>query len=178
MKSSNKGFTLIEIIVVLIILGVLVMIAVPAYFNWVQRSQSAEAMISIGSIKAQFLSCIRSKEEPTQCFPIGSGTQCTFTFTTVNASTGEQVQGPIDRCTTWAEPGSLNFLYLVSNWGVGREGDSGEYIIDLNTRAWTVDAYRKDSGGQPEMNNHITVSGNAEDNHTFCGGFGLFQGVC
>ena len=58
LRRKNKGFTLIEIIVVLIILGVIAAIAVPSYFNWVERSRSAEASIYIKSLKDTLEGCL------------------------------------------------------------------------------------------------------------------------
>lgn len=46
MTKQRRGFTLIEIIVVLIILGVLTIIALNIY-RWVKRSQAAEAYVNI-----------------------------------------------------------------------------------------------------------------------------------
>ena len=54
----NKGFTLIEIIVVLIILGVLAAIAVGSYFDWINRSTAAEAYSYIKSLKDQLELCV------------------------------------------------------------------------------------------------------------------------
>lgn len=44
MKNKAKGFTLIEIMVVVVIVGILVAIAIPAYKDYVTRSQVAEAI--------------------------------------------------------------------------------------------------------------------------------------
>ena len=46
---NNKGFTLMEVLIVLIILGVLAGIAVPIYFAQVEKARSAEAIASLGA---------------------------------------------------------------------------------------------------------------------------------
>jgi prepilin-type N-terminal cleavage/methylation domain-containing protein len=49
---NRKGFTLLELIVVLIVMGALVAIAMPQYMMFVERSRAAEAITAIGGIKA------------------------------------------------------------------------------------------------------------------------------
>ena len=56
-KSNTTGFTLIEIIVVLIILGVLAALAIPSYFTWIRRSQAAEAIVSMKQINDRIQAC-------------------------------------------------------------------------------------------------------------------------
>ena len=54
MKSVQKGFTLIELMIVIAIIGILAAIAIPAYQNYVIRAQISEGPSLIGGIEAAF----------------------------------------------------------------------------------------------------------------------------
>jgi len=49
---NSKAFTLLELIVVLIVMAALVAIALPQYTAFVERSRAAEAINTIGTIRA------------------------------------------------------------------------------------------------------------------------------
>ena len=51
LKTVNKGFTLIEMMIVVAIVGVLAAVAIPAYQDYIARSQVSEAVSLLGSGK-------------------------------------------------------------------------------------------------------------------------------
>ncbi|MGA1841343.1 MAG: pilin [bacterium] len=50
-RKNEFGFTLIEVMVVIIMLGVLAAIALPIYTNYVRRARVSEAVSTLGAIK-------------------------------------------------------------------------------------------------------------------------------
>ena len=50
-KQNKKGFTLMEIIIVIIIVGVLASLALPKFFNTIDYSKSTEALTALGVVK-------------------------------------------------------------------------------------------------------------------------------
>ncbi|MCB5188826.1 prepilin-type N-terminal cleavage/methylation domain-containing protein [Methylobacillus caricis] len=51
MQSSNKGFTLIELMIVVAIIAILASIAVPSYSKYVARAKVAEAISQLSDIR-------------------------------------------------------------------------------------------------------------------------------
>ena len=51
MKRVQQGFTLIELMIVVAIIGILAAVALPAYQNYMSRSQATEAITLLGGLK-------------------------------------------------------------------------------------------------------------------------------
>jgi type IV pilus assembly protein PilA len=51
MKSNNQGFTIIELMIAVAIIGVLAAIAVPAYSNYINRAKVSEALTFAATAK-------------------------------------------------------------------------------------------------------------------------------
>ena len=67
MKSVQKGFTLIELMIVIAIIGILAAIAIPAYQNYVIRAQATEGSSIIGSLETAFEECYANSGTATSC---------------------------------------------------------------------------------------------------------------
>lgn len=52
MNTAQKGFTLIELMIVVAIIGILAAIAIPQYQNYTARAQATEAVNLLGGLKA------------------------------------------------------------------------------------------------------------------------------
>ena len=51
MKNVQKGFTLIELMIVVAIIGILAAVAIPAYSDYTARAQAAEAFTILDGLK-------------------------------------------------------------------------------------------------------------------------------
>ena len=58
MKSNQQGFTLIELMIVVAIIGILAAIAIPQYQNYIAKSQVSRVMSETGSVKTAVETCL------------------------------------------------------------------------------------------------------------------------
>ena len=58
--TTQKGFTLIELMIVVAIIGILAAIAIPAYQNYTQKARFSETELAVASVKSGIDVCYQT----------------------------------------------------------------------------------------------------------------------
>ena len=66
--NAQKGFTLIELMIVIAIIGILAAIAIPQYQNYIARSQVNRVMGELSSVKTAIETCVLDGKEAKDCY--------------------------------------------------------------------------------------------------------------
>ena len=107
-KTNQKGFTLIELMIVVAIIGILAAIAIPNFLNYQLKAKSAEAKTNMGAIRTTQEAYRAETDSYLTCAPLGGN----FTSSKVAwaAATGFQAIG-------YAPAGPVYYQYEVAVGG-------------------------------------------------------------
>lgn len=68
MKKAEGGFTLIELMIVVAIIGILAAVAIPAYQNYVKKAKFQDIVSSAASVESAISLCLNENNgDPTAC---------------------------------------------------------------------------------------------------------------
>lgn len=123
--NAQKGFTLIELMIVIAIIGILAAIAIPAYQDYIARSQVSEGVSLASGLKAQITD------------NLGAGA-CTSSTTAQNTQTGKYgvavVGGTptaVTSATTPTTASGCTVTYTLNSSGVSSKLTSKVLILDM-----------------------------------------------
>jgi type IV pilus assembly protein PilA len=74
MKQVQKGFTLIELMIVVAIIGILAAVAIPAYSNYTKKAKFVEVTQATQAIKTAVEVCSQDLGTVTNCGGVATGT--------------------------------------------------------------------------------------------------------
>jgi type IV pilus assembly protein PilA len=77
MKKIQQGFTLIELMIVIAIIGILASVALPAYSNYTNKAAFSEVVLATSNVKSQVEICAQRADTTaanfaTNCIPAGA----------------------------------------------------------------------------------------------------------
>lgn len=149
MKSIQKGFTLIELMIVVAIIGILAAIAIPAYNDYIARSQASEGVSLTDGLKVTIADNLQSNDcsdtvNTANNTVTGKYSQvvistgapdatvgCTVTATYGSGSAGHSVAGNIDTKTL--------IMNVLSNGTVKRAASGGDLDAKYVPKALALD---------------------------------------
>ncbi len=116
----QKGFTLIELVIVVAIIGILASVAVPAYSDYVLRGKLTEASTQLASMRVkleQYYQDNRSYSSTATACGVAnpSGTDIKYFDYTCNWGAGGTDQGYKVTATGKAAQGTGSFVYTIDH---------------------------------------------------------------
>jgi type IV pilus assembly protein PilA len=120
MKSMQKGFTLIELMIVVAIIAILAAIAIPQYQTYVIRSQVTRAIGEAGDLKVAVEDCLNNGQTA-----MGTGS-C------VNTATSSDILNPKIPAVTINTDGTATIIATM--------GNNANSVVSTGTITWSRNA--------------------------------------
>lgn len=131
--NAQKGFTLIELMIVVAIIGILAAIAIPQYQNYIAKSQVSRVMSETGSLKTVLETCILDGKAAADCQIGWTPSNLLAAASTSNESTAAAT-GQKGLAITYPADGASNTLIVAT---FGSNAAKTLQTANKNTLTWT-----------------------------------------
>ncbi|MEL5857369.1 prepilin-type N-terminal cleavage/methylation domain-containing protein [Aeromonas veronii] len=140
MRGSLRGFTLIELMIVVAIVAILAAVALPAYQNYTKKAKMTELIAATGALKTQAEVCVQTASNCPTATTTADTTNVSVTITVPPSSgTGNYV------ITATPKAGKLAPLVAGTDSYVLTAAVSGSSTSSLNWVATCLPATTSDS---------------------------------
>ena len=122
-KKAQKGFTLIELMIVIAIVGILAAIALPAYQDYIVRSKLSEALAAMAEAKTSVAEYVASN---------GRGADSPAKYGVTLTTRNSDILNSLDIYPTNAATGAPHDFYIVANVEAAIWGGTGTAVFSLS----------------------------------------------
>ncbi|MCR5205307.1 MAG: type II secretion system GspH family protein [Lachnospiraceae bacterium] len=132
-KMNNKGFSLVELIVVVLIMAIIAVALAPQVMRWVENSRKSNDIEAYGSL-VNALQVAGTDEDVLKNFP-AAGVTVTFTASGVGGVSESHLQAAVVRTLpelTFNAAGTSDAMKVQGDWsGTGCMNASNQFVITV-----------------------------------------------